>query len=72
MGYRVYDLARQGTTVDLFGPDAFSIENGKKDGVYHITYVISKAKMEALSPERGLGYPSGTCRWIRAFVADQV
>ena len=28
MGYRVYDLATQGTTVDLFGPDAFSIENG--------------------------------------------
>jgi len=38
MGYRVYDLARQGTTVDLFGPDAFSIENGEKDGVYHLRH----------------------------------
>jgi hypothetical protein len=58
MGYRVYDLARQGTTVDLFGPDAFSIENGKKDGVYHITYVISKAKMEALSHRIVIQHPS--------------
>lgn len=41
MGYRVYDLATQGTTVDLFGPDAFSIENGKKDGVYHLRHFES-------------------------------
>ena len=41
MGYWVYDLARQGTTVDLFGPDAFSIENGKKDGVYHLRHFES-------------------------------
>ena len=43
------------TTVDLFGPDAFSIENGKKDGVYHLRHFES---VEALSHRIVIQHPS--------------